>query len=557
MEITIVIPNFNGEKLLEKNLPNILESGAEEILILDDSSRDKSLEVLEKFKLQSSKLKVIEHKKNKGFIPTVNELFEKATGDIVVLLNNDVWVEKDFLRLLPKHFENEKVFAVNLHEEGEGPAAAFWKDGFFEFERGKELDLVQKSAWASGGSAAFSKKIWKELGGFDKTFAPFYWEDTDLSFRALKMGYEILWESQSNIKHEHETTIKKTFSQRYIRWVQQRNQLLFIWKNITDKDLIKEHRKSLVRRMLSLKLGYWIPYLWALSKRIALLQTPRNDERSDLEVINYTQQPELSVIIVSYNSESFIEKCITSVLKFLPASPTGGFCNGKVIVIDNNSTDETVKVLEKYGNKIKLIKSLQNLGFSKGNNRAVKQAQGEYLFFLNPDTEIEQSVFDELIRFYENTTDAGIVAPKLIMPNGDIQASVRKMPTVWGAIKEFVFGIKNAYSQYAPVGKSPMEVEMIYGAAFLIKKDLFERLNGFDEKFFLYYEDADLCKRVRDLGKKIYYYPEVSIKHLVGATHSDSNKSKLSSESLTKYHGILGASILKILFWIPRLRRHF
>lgn len=544
MKITIAIPNFNGRKLLENNLPNIVSSGADQILIIDDGSSDNSVEFL---KQVFPSIDLLVNDRNLGFIPSVNKLFEEAIGDIVVLLNNDVWVEKDFLKSLTKHFENSKVFAVNLHEKGEGPAVAFWEDGFFEYKRGEEKNVIQKSSWASGGSAAFKKRIWQKLGGFDNFFAPFYWEDTDLSFRALKTGFEILWEPDSKVKHEHETTIKKSFNKRYISWVKQRNQMLFIWKNIHDPKLLSEHRNNLTKRLFSFKLGYWIPYLWALWKSFSINKSNGN-VRSDLETINYAQNPKLSVIIVSYNSESFIEKCILSVLKNLPK-------NGEVIVIDNNSGDKTVKVLEKFGSEIKLIKSSDNLGFSKGNNRAVKESSGDYFFFLNPDTEIETPVFDELLNFYENTLDAGIVAPKLIMEDGKVQESVKRLPTIWGAIKEFIFGVKNAYIQYVPEGKNPIEVEMVYGAAFLMKKDLFERLNGFDEKFFLYYEDADLCNRIRQLGKKIYYYPGVSIKHLVGATKSNQDKYKLNLESSKKYHGAFGAFILKIIFLTSRLRR--
>lgn len=288
MKITIAIPNFNGGELLKKNLPNILESDADELLIIDDASKDQSWKLLSELKIENSKLKIIEHKKNKGFILTVNELFQEANGDIIVLLNNDVWVEKDFLEPLYKHFENEKVFAVNLHEEGEGPAKSFWKDGFYQFKEGEERKEVQKSAWASGGSAAFRKSVWNKLGGFDKNFSPFYWEDTDISYRALKAGFEILWEPNSRVKHEHETTINKSFSKRYISWVQQRNQLLFIWKNITDDGLRKEHQKALLMRLFGgMGLGYWIVFLWALLKFHKVKED--FNQRTDQEVINYAK----------------------------------------------------------------------------------------------------------------------------------------------------------------------------------------------------------------------------------------------------------------------------
>src|SRR3989338_8436538 len=108
-----------------------------------------------------------------------------------------------------------------------------------------------------------------------------------------------------------------------------------------------------------------------------------------------TLMNKLSIITVSYNSEDFIENFIKSVLKFKPV-------NSELIILDNNSSDKTVDVVEKYGEKLKLVESSENLGFSKGNNKAVKESTGECLLFLNPDTELLEPI-DELIKFYENT----------------------------------------------------------------------------------------------------------------------------------------------------------
>jgi GT2 family glycosyltransferase len=260
-------------------------------------------------------------------------------------------------------------------------------------------------------------------------------------------------------------------------------------------------------------------------------------------------QLKLSVIIVSYNSEDFIEKCLKSVLKYLTM-------DGEVIVVDNASTDKTLERINNCGSRIKVIKNRENLGFSKANNIGAKEASGEYLFFLNPDTEITELTFEELINFYEKTPGCGLVAPKLIMSDGRIQPSISKLPTVWRAFKEYVLGIKNAYSEYVPENELPSEVERIYGAALLIKKDFFESISGFDERYFLYYEDADLCKRIRKTGKRIYIYPQVSINHLVGGTKSETDKYILNYESSKKYHGVFGVFILQLIFLIPRLRRH-
>lgn len=284
MTITIAIPNYNGEKLLPKNLPNILAAGADEVLINDDGSQDSSVKIIQE---NFPQVKLLTNQQNQGFIPSVNKLFNEASGEVVVLLNNDVLVDKNFLKPLIKHFSSSKMFAVNCHEEGQGWGKGSWKDGFYEFVKTEEDEQVHQSAWASGGSAAFNKKIWTSLGGFDPLFVPFYWEDVDLSFRALKAGFDILWEPKSLVYHQHGTTINKAHSSKFVTRVKQRNQLLFIWKNITDKNLLAEHKANLIKRLLGgLGVGYWIPFWWAVGKK-GEIKKEAASTRSDLEAINY------------------------------------------------------------------------------------------------------------------------------------------------------------------------------------------------------------------------------------------------------------------------------
>ncbi|QQG43518.1 MAG: glycosyltransferase family 2 protein [Candidatus Daviesbacteria bacterium] len=284
MKVTIAIPNYNGEELLPKNLPNILAAGADEVLVNDDASKDESIKIIQE---NFPQVKLLINQQNKGFVSSVNKLFNEASGEIVVLLNNDVLVDKNFLKPLLKHFRDSKIFAVNCHEEGQGWGKSCWKNGYYEFVKTEEDSRMHQSAWASGGSAAFNKKIWQSLGGLDRLFAPFYWEDIDLSFRALKTGFNILWEPKSLVYHQHGTTIGKTHSSKFVAKVQERNQLLFIWKNITDKNLLTEHRINLIKRLLGgLGIGYWIPFGWAFIKKGEIKKTT-GGTRSDLEVINY------------------------------------------------------------------------------------------------------------------------------------------------------------------------------------------------------------------------------------------------------------------------------
>ena len=265
MKFSIIIPNWNGQKLLEKNLPAVLNTGADEVIVVDNGSTDGSVEMLKKLQTQNSKLRTIFNQTNLGFVRAVNQGVKAAKNEIVVLLNNDVVPEKDFLKPLGKDFQDENVFAVSLNEPQWSWAKGQWVKGFVEHQPGEKTTKTHISFWASGGSGAFRKSIWIKLGGLDEIFIPFYWEDTDLSYRAWKRGYKILWDPRAIVHHQHEGTIGKQFSSRYIDFVAQRNQIIFIWKNITDFKMLFEHKISLEKKLLT-KPGYWRPYLAALSK---------------------------------------------------------------------------------------------------------------------------------------------------------------------------------------------------------------------------------------------------------------------------------------------------
>lgn len=247
----------------------------------------------------------------------------------------------------------------------------------------------------------------------------------------------------------------------------------------------------------------------------------------------------LSVITVTYNNEKHIKKYLTAVQNALPK-------NSEIIIVDNNSTDKTVDFLSQQKDVV-LIKNTQNLGFSKANNFAVSKSKGEFLFFLNPDTEVIGDTINLLLTFYTNHVDAGIVAPRLIESSGKVQPSVRKLPTIFGAVKEYYLGIKSSYDAYAPVGLEVSVVESVVGGAFMIKKDVFNKVGGFNEKYFMYFEDLELCKKILKFGLKIYYLPQTEVVHEVGGSFSPF-KAKWINKSAQIYHGSLNNFILNLLF---------
>lgn len=246
LSVSIVIPNWNGADLMRKHLPKVIAaSEGAEIIVADDASSDESLTLL---KDKFPAIRVVANKKRQGFAGNVNTGVAVAKGEIVVLLNSDVEPEKGFLKPLLKHFEDSDVFAVACLEKSydlggivlRGRGQAKWRRGFYIHWRGD----VNKTdtAWVSGGSGAFRRSIWNKLGGMDTLYSPFYWEDIDLSYRATRTGYKLIFEPKSVIGHYHEQgKIKSEFSSEDVKRIAYRNQFIFIWKNISDPKEIVWH----------------------------------------------------------------------------------------------------------------------------------------------------------------------------------------------------------------------------------------------------------------------------------------------------------------------------
>lgn len=252
MQISLIIPNYNGKNLLEKNLPSVIsatneyQDGEVEIIIVDDASNDESVNFL---KVNYPQARLIIKDKNTGFADSCNLGVEKSTGGIIILLNSDVSPEKDFIQPLITHFSDEKVFAVGCLEKSiqngkeilSGKSIGYFKKGLVWHDRSPDQLTAGQTFWVAGGSGAFRKSIWEKLKGFDIAFQPFYWEDIDLSYRARKKGYKILFEPKSIVVHNHESTIGKMYSGKDIQNISTRNQLLFFRKNIKNPLLWIQH----------------------------------------------------------------------------------------------------------------------------------------------------------------------------------------------------------------------------------------------------------------------------------------------------------------------------
>jgi len=243
---SVVIPNWNGKDLLEKYIPSIVTalSGnpANEIIVVDNGSSDGSADFL---RAAFPSVRTLALPQNLGFGGGSNAGFAAAKNHIVVLLNSDMRVAPDFLAPLLAGFTDETVFAVACQiylsdpakrREETGLTQTWWQDGTLKVSH-KEDDTITglfPCAYGGGGSCAFDRRKFHELGGFDELLAPFYLEDTDLGYLAWKRGWKVLYQPASKVLHEHRGTIGKKFSHDHIQGVLKKNFLLFTWKNIHE-----------------------------------------------------------------------------------------------------------------------------------------------------------------------------------------------------------------------------------------------------------------------------------------------------------------------------------
>jgi len=243
--VSIVIPNYQKLPLI-KHLPSVIKTcpGAE-IIVVDDASPDDTVAYLTKHFPQ---VKVIVNQTNQRFAVSCNNGFRHARSEIVVLLNSDVAPKPNFLKPLLKHFDDERVFAVSCLEiQSASGQATFSGQNRCQFKRGFLVHSAApinkakaaENCWASGGSSAFNRKKYLALGGMDPLYKPAYWEDIDLSWRARQHGFKILFEPQSQVFHNHETTNVSVFGQKKMETMAFRNQFLFVWKNIRGQKLLE------------------------------------------------------------------------------------------------------------------------------------------------------------------------------------------------------------------------------------------------------------------------------------------------------------------------------
>jgi len=239
----------------------------------------------------------------------------------------------------------------------------------------------------------------------------------------------------------------------------------------------------------------------------------------------------VSIIIVNFNSSVFLKHCIESIYKYTKKDIFE-------VIIVNNSPNDNLKFIKEFFNEIKIIENRSNLGFSKANNIGIKESIGEYILFLNPDTEIISDVLTLFLDFSEkNNKNIGASGGQLFFNTKEKQESYGNFPSIRQILFEFGFNklFKRYYKEKLATGvidnkNETKKVDYITGANIFIKKSVLNEIGFFDEDFFLYYEDTELCYRLEKKGYNNFFIPSIKIIHHLGKSSFDNINKLLIAE---------------------------
>lgn len=279
--ISVIIPTYKNKAILLKNLRhNVSYLKDCEIIVVNDDPEESLKSNLKEFK----NINLIENKKNLGFGTSVNRGIGRTKNKLVMLINSDVVLNNMSYQIAINHFKkNPTLFAVGFAQKEKdgtivGKNQTYWQKGMFMHRRADDLFLGE-TAWAEGGACIIDREKFLKLDGFDPIYSPFYWEDIDLSFRAKKAGYQVIFDPKIQVEHHHESTIGKYFRKDDIQKIAFRNQLIFIWKNIAEPKQKLSHFLFLPYHLLRYTLVRNKEFLLGFIEAIRLSFRPRAKSR--------------------------------------------------------------------------------------------------------------------------------------------------------------------------------------------------------------------------------------------------------------------------------------
>jgi hypothetical protein len=258
--------------------------------------------------------------------------------------------------------------------------------------------------------------------------------------------------------------------------------------------------------------------------------------------------PEVSVIIVNWNTLRYLPDCLNSLLN------TGNGYTQEIIVVDNASSDGSVDVVAEQFPQVKLIRNTENLGFAKANNIGIQQSAGRYICIVNSDVIVLEGCIQNLMKFMDQNPNVGIAGPRILNPDRTLQPSCRHFPTIWNNLCQSV-GLNRLFPKSAFFSDwfmnywahdSIRNVDALSGCFWIVRREAMEQVGLLDEDFFIYGEDLDWCKRFKNTGWEVGFYPESEAIHFGGASSSKApirfyiEMQKADLHYWEKHHGNIG-----------------
>ena len=273
--------------------------------------------------------------------------------------------------------------------------------------------------------------------------------------------------------------------------------------------------------------------------------------------------PDLSIVIVNWNVRELLRKCLASVYENWQLPPDAL----EIIVVDNASSDGSSDMVRAEFPQAVLFENLENVGFTAGNNQAIKQSRGRYVMLLNPDTEVLGDALKTLICYMDARPEVGVIAPKLLNPDGTVQSSRRRFPTWATAFLESTvlqqsWPDNRVLRDYYIQDRSDDETQQVdwgVGACLMVRREVIEQVGLLDEGFFMYSEEMDWCYRIKQAGWQIVYLPAAEVIHyggqsskqVIAAQHIHFQRSKI--RFFRKHHGVVQATLIRIFLLLNYL----
>jgi N-acetylglucosaminyl-diphospho-decaprenol L-rhamnosyltransferase len=285
---------------------------------------------------------------------------------------------------------------------------------------------------------------------------------------------------------------------------------------------------------------------------------------------------DLSIVILNWNVHDLLRQCLRSLTTLVYPSGQADHCpspggdlrlSTEVIVVDNASSDDSVAMVRTEFPDVRLIVNVTNRGYTGGNNDGIAAATGRYVLILNPDTQVVGDALTALVNYADAHPDVGVVAPQLLNTDGSVQSSRRRFPTLMTALFESTWlqsiaprGVLRDYYLLDRTDDETQEVDWAVGACLLVRREVMDQVGTLDERFFMYSEEMDWCRRIKQAGWKMVYLPEAQVIHHMGKSsdqvvaqrHIYFQTSKV--RYFRKHHGkwvagLLRAALLAMVVW--------